>query len=124
MGPPPCERELIRKLVSDWHLSAPERRSLPGGKIRGSLIYEAIEEVLNSERQFPVEWQPEDSFTTGLIEGKEDGSYRITWKAESSMMHYEKVAQKEYASQRQAVEAFAHSFFGADIDGIPIDWSA
>ena len=83
--PPPREEELVRKLVTTWHLSVPEHRALPGGKIRASLIYDAIEEILQAEGRFPVEWQPDDSFAGGLIECLEDGSCRVTWRAEFSL---------------------------------------
>ena len=121
---PPREQDLVRKLVTTWHLSVPEHRALPGGKIRASLIYDAIEEVLQAEGRFPVDWQPDDSFAGGLIESLEDGSCRVTWRAEFSMMHHEAVSIQEFRSRREAIKSFASSFFGGDIDGIPIDWSA
>jgi hypothetical protein len=121
---PDREHELVRKLVTTWHLSVPEHRALPGGKIRASLIYDAIEEILQAEGRFPVEWQPDDSFAGGLIECLEDGSCRVTWRAEFSLMHHEAVTVKEFPSQRDAIKSFASPFFGGDIDGIPIDWSA
>jgi hypothetical protein len=118
------ERELVRKLVTTWHLDGHERRAIPGGTARAALIYDVISEALDSHGRFPHEWQPEDSFATGVIETKDDGGYRITWKAEVSMMHYEAVSVREFHSRRKAVESFARTFFGGDIDGIPIDWSA
>jgi hypothetical protein len=124
MVPPPSERDLVKKLVTSWHLSSSEHRAMPGGKVRGSLVYEAIEELLYAHRQYPVDWQPDDSFSGGLIECLEDGTYRVTWRAEFSLMHHEAVSIKEYRYLREAVKAFAQPFFGGDIDGIPIDWSA
>ena len=123
MAPPILERDLVRKLVTTWHLSGPEHRALPGGLVRGSLIYDAIDEVLQAEGRFPVEWQPDDSFSGGLIECLEDGGCRVTWRAEFSMMHHEAVSIQEFASRRHAIRVFAKSFFGGDIDGIEIDWS-
>jgi hypothetical protein len=127
MSPPPLpprEQDLVRKLVTTWHLSGPEQRALPGGKIRASLIYDAIEEILQVEGQFPVEWQPDDSFAGGLIESLEDGGCRVTWRAEFSMMHHDAVSIQEFHARREGIKSFASSFFGGDIDGIPIDWSA
>jgi hypothetical protein len=121
---PPSERELVRKLVADWHQSGDEQRTLPGGWIRGSLVFEAIEEILDAEGRYPVTWQPDDSFACGLIERRSDGEYRVTWRAEFSMMHHEAVSVRDFASRRDAVASFARPFFGGDIDGIPIDWSA
>jgi hypothetical protein len=124
MMPAPRERDLVRKLVTTWHLSASEHKAMPGGVVRGSLIYETIEEVLQAEGRFPVEWQPDESFAGGLIERQEDGSYRVTWKAEFALMHHDAVSVQEYRNLREAVTAFARRFFGGDIDGIAIDWSA
>jgi hypothetical protein len=121
---PAREQDLVRKLVTTWHLSVPEHRALPGGRIRASLIYDAIEEVLQAEGRFPVEWQPDDSFAGGLIERLGDGRCRVTWRAEFSMMHHEAITIQDFRSQRDAIKSFASSFFGGDIDGIPIDWSA
>jgi hypothetical protein len=121
---PPREQDLVRKLVTTWHLSVPEHRALPGGRIRGSLIFDTMEEVLQADGRFPVEWQPDDSFSGGLIECLEDGGCRVTWRAEFSMMHHEAMTVHDYRSRREAIESFAPAFFGGDIDGIPIDWSA
>lgn len=123
MDPATIERELTCKLVNTWHLSVPEHRAIPG-RVRGSLIYEAIETALESQGRFPVDWQLDDSFSRGLIERRDDGSYRVTWKADVAMMHYEAVSVQEFESRREAVSTFAKVFFGADIDGIPIDWSS
>jgi hypothetical protein len=37
------EQELIHKLATKWHLSVPERRLLPHGKLKASLIFQVIE---------------------------------------------------------------------------------
>jgi hypothetical protein len=124
MDTPHRERELIHKLVTTWHLDGHERRALPGGTARASLIYGVITEALEAHGRFPVEWQPDDSFAAGVIERKADGAYRITWEADVSMLHYEAVSVQEFDSRQRAVETFARAFFGGDIDGIPIDWSA
>jgi hypothetical protein len=124
MMPPPRERDLVRNLVTTWHQTGSEYKGIPGGIVRGSLIYETIEEVLQAEGRFPVNWQPDDSFAGGLIEALKDGGYRVTWKAEFALMHHDAVSVKEYGNRREAVVAFARRFFGGDIDGIPIDWSA
>jgi hypothetical protein len=124
MTPAPREKDLVRNLVTTWHRTGSEHKAMPGGFIRGSLIYETIEEILEAEGRFPVDWQPDESFAGGLIERQDDGSYRVTWKAEFSLMHHDAVSVEEYGSGREAVVAFARRFFGGDIDGIAIDWSA
>jgi hypothetical protein len=124
MMPAPRERDVVRNLVTTWHQTGSEHKVIPGGIVRGSLIFETIEEILQAEGRFPVDWQPDDSFAGGLIEALQDGGYRVTWKAEFALMHHNAVSVKDYRDRREAVAAFARRFFGGDIDGIPIDWSA
>jgi len=54
----PDERTLVLKLVTTWHLNVPERRALPGGKARASLVIAAIQEALKSEDGFPPDGDP------------------------------------------------------------------
>jgi hypothetical protein len=56
------EKELIRKLAATWHLNVPERRALPGGRAKASLLLDAIEEELCSGGWYPPDGKPEDDF--------------------------------------------------------------
>jgi len=117
------EKDLVRKLVTSWHLSVPERRALPNGKARGSLIYSAIEEVLKCEGWFPPDWRPNGFFNGVLIEYKSDGTCRLHVQAEVAYLQFEG-GVVEKCSLQEAVKSFVHKVVGADIDGVPIDWSA
>jgi hypothetical protein len=40
-----------------------------------------------------------------------------------SCSRYELISTQEFHSTHEAADAFAWRFFGADIDGIAVDWS-
>ena len=118
------EDKLVRKLATSWHLSVPERRALPGGKAKASLIYSIIEESLATGGWFPPSWRPDQPFEGGVIEHGSDGTFRIHWKAEIGVSRFELISVQECCSMREAVEAFVRRFFGESIDAVPIDWNA
>jgi hypothetical protein len=53
------EQKLVRKLVTKWHLSVPERSALPKLKARASLACQAIVDVLSESGWFPSDWRPD-----------------------------------------------------------------
>jgi hypothetical protein len=122
MAQEPDETALVRMLVATWHLNVPERRALPEGKAKASLVLGFIELELRAHGWFPPTWRPEVEFNGGLIELRPDGTCRIHWKAEVSMARCETVAIEEHETVRDAVLAFARQSYGDDIDGVPIDW--
>ncbi|HEV8004183.1 MAG TPA: hypothetical protein VGP63_30240 [Planctomycetaceae bacterium] len=124
MDPPTDERELIRKLVDTCHLNVPERRGLPGGRAKASLILDAIEETLRTGGWFPSGVRPEDDYAGGLIELSPEGQCRIYWKSEFSFLRYELDAVGNFETPREAARTLARAVFGEQIDGITIDWDA
>lgn len=118
------ESELIHKLVMRWHLSVPERRALPRGSAKASLVCAALEEAVRADGWFPTQWRPEEPFAGGLIEYRPDSSCRIYWKSEVGLHRFAVDAVEDYRSLREAIPAFVRGFFGNDIDGVPIDWNA
>jgi dienelactone hydrolase len=62
------EREVIRKLAATWHLNAPERRALPGGRAKASLHLDANEEELRSGGWYPAGLRPDDDYRGGLVD--------------------------------------------------------
>lgn len=124
MDYPIDEKVLAGKLVATWHLNVPERRSLPGGRVKATLILDAIEEQLRSGGWFPADICPEEDFEGGLIELLRDGSCRIYWKSEFSYLRYTLKSIEEFATPRDAAIALVRAVFGEQIDGIPIDWQA
>lgn len=123
MSPAVDETELVRKLAISWHLSVPERRALPGGKAKASLVFAAIEESLTENGWFPPSWRPDQAFEGGVIEQLPDGKFQIHWKAEVGLYRYELLSVQKCGSMRDAVTTFVRRFFGSSIDAVPIDWS-
>src|SRR5207248_2919828 len=62
------ESELIRKLVTKWHLSVPERATLPDRRAKASLICSVIADILRDRGWYPQDWRPEMQYDGGIIE--------------------------------------------------------
>lgn len=116
------EKELITKLVTEWHLSVPERKELPKGKAKGSLIIESIEELLKLHGWFPRNWRPNEGFDGGLLELKSNKQCLLYCKNEVGMMRFELKEILIFFSIHEAVKTYAIRFLKNDIDGINIDW--
>jgi hypothetical protein len=124
MDPDVDERALIEKLVATWHLSVPERRWLPEGKARASLLLDAIEAALRRDGWYPAGLRPGDDYAGGLIERTSRGGCRIHWKTQVSLVLYESGSISEFEDPRQAALELLRSEFPEQIDGISIDWGA
>jgi hypothetical protein len=119
---PERELELVAKLVSTWHLSVAERRELPHCEAKGSLVVAAIEEVVRTTGKYPASWNPSDPFEGGLITANYSGRCKVLWKFEVGVGRFEAREVECCASVAEAVPGYARRFFGAAIDGIPINW--
>ena len=121
---PLTERELVEKLVVKGHLNVPERRQLPAGLAKASLVREAILGKLWSTGWFPPDWRPEMQYHGGLIERLAGGACRLHWKYEIGIERYGSHTE-QFPSAAAAAEAWLrHTYGGDDIDGVPIDWTA
>lgn len=118
------EASLVRKLVMTWHLNVPERRALPGGVARLSLIRAVIAEVLESNGTFPPGVRLDEPFNGGFLEPQPDGSVRLYWGAEVAMARFEVVGMKAFATRAEAIDAYIVESYQGQIDGIPIDASS
>lgn len=118
------ERDLIRKLIVDWHLNVPERKQLPGGKAKVSLMLDAIEDVINKHGCYPSGWRLDDDFSGAWIERQADGSCIVYFKAEYAMCRTTVVRKVSCNSPRAAAEVLLREEYGNDIDGVPLDWNA
>lgn len=59
------ESELIAKLVAQWHLDAHERKALPAGEAKGSLVVAEIERSVEHGGRYPTSWRLEAGFDGG-----------------------------------------------------------
>jgi hypothetical protein len=119
------EKELVRKLVFTGHLSVPERKALPGGTAKASLIRSVVEEALRSGGPFRAWWLPDDSMIGCEMEYRGDGHGRVGWTYRG--IEGERSGVREYGSPREAAESLvgqARQVLGDSIDGVPIDWTA
>src|SRR5262249_27422261 len=116
------ELELTKKLLTTFHLSALERKNLPEGKVRLSIILMVIKQILNSEHYFPVKWRPDMPFAGGLIEKLPNNKIKLYHKAEKSLSNYQIIEEIEFNSLDQAVIKFLKITFGEQIDGIQLNY--
>jgi hypothetical protein len=123
MSDAPSERDLIRKLVVDWHLNVPERKELSGGKAKVSLILAAIEEIVKDAGCYPATWQLEDDFSGAWIQRQADGSCIVYFKAEYAMCRTTVVRKVTCESPHAAAEMLLREEYGDEIDGVPLDWN-
>jgi hypothetical protein len=117
------ERELAKKFVETWQLNVPERRSIQDQPISGSSLVEAIIAKLQTLGWYPGDWRPDHGFDGGLIELLSSNTCRVHWKAEVGVSRFELLKVETFDSLASGVRAFGIKFFGANFDGIPIDWS-
>jgi hypothetical protein len=69
------ELEIVSKLVERSHINVPERRALPDGAARFSLIRDAIASHLNEPAWFPPDRRPESDFDGAVIERRPNGAF-------------------------------------------------
>jgi hypothetical protein len=118
------ELDLIAKLVEQWHLNSHERKALPEGKAKGSLVVNVLQDIVTIKGKYPIDWGLSSGFDGGLVEKLLDGACAVHWMGEVGMCRFELKEKLHYASVREACDAYARRFFNNDIDGVPIDWSA
>jgi hypothetical protein len=110
----PDERHLVRKLVTRRHLNVPERRALPGGRAKGTLVVAEFENAVLEDDSCTF-----FDATAGL---RQDGSCRVSWTGETSLYRWETYKVQDFASPREAAQTVIG--LRKDIDGVPIDWLA
>ncbi|CAN5597309.1 hypothetical protein BH10PLA2_BH10PLA2_32040 [soil metagenome] len=118
------EEEVVGKLAVDWHLNVPDRRKLPNGRVQASLLLDAIERELHANTSYPRGLTPDTDFSGGLVLMSPQGNCRILWKTQISTSQFEANWSTEEQTPRDAAETLIRSLFGAEIDGIPIDWQS
>jgi hypothetical protein len=117
------ERELAQKFVKTWQLNVPERRTLRDKSLRGSLIVDAIIQELQANGWYPIDWRPDHRFDGGLVELLSGNTCRVYWKSEVGVSSFDFINIENYELLSEGVRAYGIEFFGANFDGIPIDWS-
>ena len=115
------ESDLVAKLVQTNHLDAIERKQLPLGCAKWSLVRQRIADLISKNATFPIGREVTDSFVGCLITHESDGAWRVYWKVEASISA---IALKEvwtFHSMPEAIDHFIAREYEHGIDGIPID---
>jgi len=115
--------ELTKLFAEKFHLNVEDRNALHDGAIYGSELVDAIAKIVEEKEKYPPEWSIDSPFDGGLIERKENNSFRLTWQAEVGVCRFEVVLQKDFKDIKSASRELAKRFFGSNYDGIKIDWS-
>ena len=78
---------LAEKLLRTLHLSVPERRTLPGGRIAFSALLAAAERILESGETLPPGWSPHSAYDGVIIQKTADG-YLLHERFEIGVMRF------------------------------------
>jgi len=119
------EKTLIRKLLLTGHLNVAERRWLPKGQARSSLMAELFEEWLAGGDWFHAWWLPDDSMFgctiryRGLGSGQMEMSYEGMEGSWTKRFHHPSLKDAAWSLVREIREQL-----GPQLDGIPVLWSA
>jgi hypothetical protein len=113
---------LARKFAETWQLNVTERRNVQMQPLSGSMIVEAIADIVRSKGWYPADWRPDDDFDGGLIELLPAGKCRVHWKTEVGVSRYAVTGVQEYDSLVVGGRVYGELFFGREFDGIAIDW--
>lgn len=118
------EQDLCRKLLAEHHLSVPERRALPEGRARFSVLVAAVQEALSHTGWFPVQLTPGRDIGEGaVLELREDGLW-VHEQHEVGVMRYSAIRSFRVTGVAEAVRAYVEANGGGPIDGVAIDWQA
>ena len=118
--------KLVEKLVTELHLSAPERAALSTKSIGYSEVATVITRVLNETGYFPPNarpWQEGKVLHEGAILQKlSNGRFRLIIQSSHPTAVKELAAKKErdFVLARNAIRAFVRSEWSKGIDGIRI----
>jgi hypothetical protein len=118
--------ELIRKLVSTYHLSVFERRQL-GGAISRAEVADAILGLLKEKRFYPTNARPGEpgkpAHEGTILEMLPDGRCRGHLQRVSAFGVLLYATVTEYADEASAVRALIDRELNDGIDGIPFTQS-
>jgi hypothetical protein len=116
------ERDICRKLLATCHLSVAERRALPCGRARFSVLVAAVQEALTESGWFPFEIEPgRDIGARAVLESRDDDLW-VHEQHEVGMMRYSPIRSFVAADVSDALHAYVDALGGAPIDGVEIDW--
>ena len=118
------EEDLGRKLLVKLHLSVPERRELPGGRARFSVLVAVVQRALSDSGWFPFPLVPGRDIGEGAILEARNGEFWVHEQHEVGVMRYSPISSFRVSDIAGAVRAYIKANGGVPIDGVPIDWES
>jgi hypothetical protein len=118
------ELELCRKLLATSHLSVPERRALPNGRARFSVLVAAAQEALAESGWFPFELKPDQDLGDRAVLEFRDGEFWVHEQHEIGVMRFSPIQSFPVDNVADAVRHYIKANRGDPIDGVPVDWHA
>ena len=116
------EQELCRKLLAKHHLRVPERRALPNGQARFSVLVAAVQAALVESSWFPFPLAPGRDIGEGAVLESRDGEIWVHEQHEVGVSRYSSIRSFRVAGISEAVRAYVRANGGGPIDGVAIDW--
>jgi hypothetical protein len=121
---PPSEHELCRKLLTELHLSVPERGLLPRGRARFSVVVAVDQQATRETGWFPRRILPDETLgANAVIEARKWG-FLVHSQYETGALRFGPIVSKRYWRMKSAVRAYIRRYGHNEIDGVPIDWNA
>jgi hypothetical protein len=115
--------ELVRKLVSRFHVNVSERREL-GGRVQRSEVVEAILAILNEVGFYPPyvrPWKPgQPAYEGTVLERLPSGGFRAHLQRISPLGLVTGIYLKDYTDGFVAVGELIDREFSNGFDGIPL----
>ncbi len=118
------EKNLGCKLLATHHLSIPERQGLPNGRVRFSILVEAVQDVLSQSGWFPSELRPGKDIGEGAVLESRDGELWVHEQHEIGVMRCSPIRSFRVTDVPEAVRAYIKANGGDPIDGVEVDWTS
>ena len=115
------ERELARVLLTTLHLSVGERRLLPNGRVRFSVLTSAIRCVLEESGWFPSPLEPGTDIGDGAVLELRDGELWLHQQHEVGVCRFSPIQSSLLPDLAAAARAYIEHYGGSPLDGVDID---
>jgi hypothetical protein len=120
----PSIRALCLKLAASHHLNVEERRALPSGRAPFSEILAAIGDHLKASPWFPHAPRSSEFLDRVALIERRDDLYIVHTQVEIGVDRLSPVQSRSTPDLPTAVKSYIETVGGAQIDGVPIAWSA
>ena len=120
----PSEHELCRKLLSELHLSVPERGLLPYGRARFSVLVAVVQQTTRETGWFPRRLMPDEVIGANAVIELRKWDILVHTQHEMGVLRFGPIASRRYCRMKGAVRAYIRVYGHNEIDGVPIDWNS